>query len=169
MRSAQGARAVERVGPEDALGREPASTPFGMLGSSLVQTSLTVVWIVLGVTVGYGVLGFVDDYRNSHPLEFDQLDALTPTIPLGAMVDRKQLQQAVTVLVHNALALAGSYGMGFSVDRWPNVAGVKMLEAGWQTPLRLLKLMLPGRYRLTRTPRSRARSRMRSPTHFDRL
>ena len=55
------------------------------------------------VELGEFVRHFVADYRNSHPLEFDQLDALAPATPLGAMVDRKQLQQAVTVLVHNAL------------------------------------------------------------------
>ncbi len=46
---------------------------------------------------------FVDDYRNSHPLENDQLDLISATGPLTAMVDRRQLQQVVTVLVHNAL------------------------------------------------------------------
>ena len=55
------------------------------------------------VELGDFVRHFVDDYRNSHPLEFDHLDALVPAAPLGAMVDRRQLQQAVTVLVHNAL------------------------------------------------------------------
>jgi two-component system sensor histidine kinase PilS (NtrC family) len=55
------------------------------------------------VELGEFVRHFVADYRNSHPLESDQLDAIAPATPLAAMVDRKQLQQAVTVLVHNAL------------------------------------------------------------------
>ncbi|QIL21413.1 ATP-binding protein [Thermomonas sp. HDW16] len=45
---------------------------------------------------------FADDYRKSHPLNDDQLEA-SATAPLVAMVDRRQLQQVVTVLVHNAL------------------------------------------------------------------
>jgi two-component system sensor histidine kinase PilS (NtrC family) len=55
------------------------------------------------VELGEFVREFVDDYRSSHPLDLDQLDALAPAAPLGAVVDRRQLQQAVTVLVHNAL------------------------------------------------------------------
>jgi two-component system sensor histidine kinase PilS (NtrC family) len=55
------------------------------------------------VDLGEFIAHFVKDYRSSHPLEFDQLDAIAPAAPLGAMVDRRQLQQAVTVLVHNAL------------------------------------------------------------------
>ena len=55
------------------------------------------------VELGDFIRHFVDDYRNSHPLEFDRIEASTPAAPLGAMVDRRQLQQAVTVLVHNAL------------------------------------------------------------------
>jgi two-component system sensor histidine kinase PilS (NtrC family) len=46
---------------------------------------------------------FVDDYRNSHPLENDQLEVINSKRTITAMVDRRQLQQAVTVLVHNAL------------------------------------------------------------------
>ena len=46
---------------------------------------------------------FVADYRNSHPLEQDRLDAHTDGRPVPCLVDRRQLQQIVTVLVHNAL------------------------------------------------------------------
>ena len=46
---------------------------------------------------------FVEDYRNSHPLNDDQLDATATGSNIAAMVDRRQLQQVVTVLVHNAL------------------------------------------------------------------
>jgi two-component system sensor histidine kinase PilS (NtrC family) len=55
------------------------------------------------VELGEFARHFVDDYRNSHPLESDILEAFTPAGALGAMFDRRQLQQAVTVLVHNAL------------------------------------------------------------------
>ena len=55
------------------------------------------------VELGEFVRHFVDDYHTSHPLESDTLDAIAPTKSLAAMVDRRQLQQAVTVLVHNAL------------------------------------------------------------------
>ena len=43
------------------------------------------------------------EYRESHPLENDQLEAHLPRTAVAAMVDRRQLQQVVTVLVHNAL------------------------------------------------------------------
>ncbi|MGV8944210.1 sensor histidine kinase [Thermomonas sp.] len=46
---------------------------------------------------------FVDDYRNIHPLENDTLELINTQRPITAMVDRRQLQQAVTVLVQNAL------------------------------------------------------------------
>ena len=46
---------------------------------------------------------FVNDYQRSHPLEQDSLEAIHTRTPVAAMVDRKQLQQVVTVLVHNAL------------------------------------------------------------------
>ena len=46
---------------------------------------------------------FIDDYRRIHPLENDQLEVISSLQQITAMVDRRQLQQAVTVLVHNAL------------------------------------------------------------------
>ena len=55
------------------------------------------------VDLGEFVRSFVADYQESHPLENDQLDAHLPRAPVAAMVDRRQLQQVVTVLVHNAL------------------------------------------------------------------
>jgi len=55
------------------------------------------------VELGEFARHFVEDYRNSHPLESDILEASTPSSALGAMFDRRQLQQAVTALVHNAL------------------------------------------------------------------
>ena len=55
------------------------------------------------VDLGEFVRHFVKDYRDCHPLEQDHLDALAPAVPLVAMVDPRQLQQAVTVLVNNAL------------------------------------------------------------------
>ena len=55
------------------------------------------------VELGEFARHFVDDYRNIHPLEHDQLDAATPALPVATLVDRRQLQQIVTVLVYNAL------------------------------------------------------------------
>jgi len=46
---------------------------------------------------------YVDDYRSSHPLETDILQAVCRQRPLMAMVDPQQLHQVLTVLVHNAL------------------------------------------------------------------
>ena len=46
---------------------------------------------------------FVAEYQESQPLEHDRLEAHLPRTPVAAMVDRRQLQQVVTVLVHNAL------------------------------------------------------------------
>lgn len=46
---------------------------------------------------------FVDDYCNIHPLENDQIEVISPKQPITAMVDRRQLQQVVTALVHNSL------------------------------------------------------------------
>ncbi len=55
------------------------------------------------VDLGEFARHFVDDYRNSHPLDRDTLDAHTDIRPVPCLVDRRQLQQVVTVLVHNAL------------------------------------------------------------------
>ncbi len=55
------------------------------------------------VDLGEFVRSFVAEYRESHPLENDQLEAHLPRTAVAAMVDRRQLQQVVTVLVHNAL------------------------------------------------------------------
>ena len=49
------------------------------------------------------VRSFVADYQESHPLENDRLEVHVPRTAVAAMVDRRQLQQVVTVLVHNAL------------------------------------------------------------------
>src|SRR5690606_19917273 len=55
------------------------------------------------VELGEFARHFVADYRESHPLEADSLEAHAPARPLLAMVARRQLQQVVTVLVHTAL------------------------------------------------------------------
>ena len=55
------------------------------------------------VELGEFARQFVTDYHQSHPLEDDRLDARTPAQPVHCLVDRRQLQQVVTVLVHNAL------------------------------------------------------------------
>jgi two-component system sensor histidine kinase PilS (NtrC family) len=46
---------------------------------------------------------FAAEYRASHPLEQDVLDVRSSADPVPCLVDRRQLQQIVTVLVHNAL------------------------------------------------------------------
>lgn len=46
---------------------------------------------------------FVADYRNSHPLDQDTLDVRSDPGLVPCLADRRQLQQIVTVLVHNAL------------------------------------------------------------------
>ena len=55
------------------------------------------------VDLGEFVRAFVAEYQESHPLDNDQLEAHLPRTTVAAMVDRRQLQQVVTVLVHNAL------------------------------------------------------------------
>ena len=55
------------------------------------------------VDLGEFARHFVVDYCNSHPLDRDTLDARTDGRPVPCLVDRRQLQQIVTVLVHNAL------------------------------------------------------------------
>ena len=49
------------------------------------------------------VTQFVDEYRSSHPLEHDTLEALSSKTEIAALVDPRQLHQVLTVLVHNAL------------------------------------------------------------------
>lgn len=46
---------------------------------------------------------FVDEYRASHPIEQDTLRATGVHAQAPALVDPRQLHQALTVLVHNAL------------------------------------------------------------------
>ena len=55
------------------------------------------------VELGAFAREFVDDWQRSQPLEQATLEARAPSSAVMAMVDRKQLQQVVTVLVHNAL------------------------------------------------------------------
>lgn len=46
---------------------------------------------------------FVNDYRESHPLETDVLKAVDPGKRAVALVDPQHLHQVLTILVHNAL------------------------------------------------------------------
>lgn len=55
------------------------------------------------VELGEFARQFVAEYIQGHPLDNDTLDAKTPAIAVPCLVDRRQLQQVVTVLVHNAL------------------------------------------------------------------
>ncbi|MEE3329242.1 MAG: phospho-N-acetylmuramoyl-pentapeptide-transferase [Myxococcota bacterium] len=62
---------IREIGP-DHQAKEGTPTMGGLLillslvGSVLLWSDLTnrLVWIVLGLTVGYGVLGFIDDYKK---------------------------------------------------------------------------------------------------------
>ena len=60
-------------------------------------------------------LKYVDEYRNSHPLETDILQAVCQQRPLLAMADPQQLHQVLTVLVHNALTYGRLPGQPASV------------------------------------------------------
>lgn len=79
---------------------------------------------------------FVDDYRNIHPLENDQLDVISTNRPITAMVDRRQLQQAVTVLVHNALVYGRMPGepARISLRVHASDAGAPMLDVADRGP-----------------------------------
>ncbi|WP_052108042.1 sensor histidine kinase [Aerolutibacter daejeonensis] len=55
------------------------------------------------VDLGELVRQFVEDYRQGHPLEGDTLQALTPKGTTPGLIDPRQLQQVLTVLVYNAL------------------------------------------------------------------
>ncbi|HEX5754886.1 MAG TPA: HAMP domain-containing sensor histidine kinase, partial [Arenimonas sp.] len=46
---------------------------------------------------------FVDDYRASHPLETDVLQAIPKNASVSSLADPRHLHQVVTILVHNAL------------------------------------------------------------------
>ena len=46
---------------------------------------------------------FVAEYQQNHPLEHDTLEVRTPSFPIQGLIDRQQLLQIMTVLVHNAL------------------------------------------------------------------
>ncbi len=79
---------------------------------------------------------FVDDYRNSHPLDHDQLDVISARQPVNALVDRRQLQQAVTALVHNALVYGRMPGEPARVSLRVHTsdAGASMLDVADRGP-----------------------------------
>jgi two-component system sensor histidine kinase PilS (NtrC family) len=54
------------------------------------------------VDVAQWVVSFVEEYRGTHPMEQDELRAITGARALPALVDVSQLQQVVWNLVHNA-------------------------------------------------------------------
>jgi two-component system sensor histidine kinase PilS (NtrC family) len=53
---------------------------------------------------------FVQDYRESHPLETDVLQAVEPGHRMVALVDPQHLHQVLTILVHNALTYGRTPG-----------------------------------------------------------
>ncbi len=55
------------------------------------------------IELGEFIRRFVEEYRQSHPLETDILRGVPPYRPIVAMVDPQHLHQVLTILVHNAL------------------------------------------------------------------
>jgi phospho-N-acetylmuramoyl-pentapeptide-transferase len=74
---------IRKVGPESHFKKEGTPTMggtlilFAIVLPTLLWADLTniYVWIVLLVTVGYGVIGFIDDYRK---VKLKNSDGLTP-------------------------------------------------------------------------------------------
>jgi two-component system sensor histidine kinase PilS (NtrC family) len=79
---------------------------------------------------------FVDDYREIHPLEHDQIDLISATGAITAMVDRRQLQQVVTALVHNALVYGRMPGQParISLRVHTNASGAPVLDVADRGP-----------------------------------
>jgi two-component system sensor histidine kinase PilS (NtrC family) len=79
------------------------------------------------VELGEFARRFVDDYRQSHPLETDILKAPPPERTMVTMVDPQHLHQVLTILVHNALTYGREPGqpaqVTVSVRREPGKPG----------------------------------------------
>jgi len=79
---------------------------------------------------------FVADYRNIHPLENDTIEVISANQPITAMIDRRQLQQAVTALVHNALVYGRMPGQSARVSLrvYANENGAPVLDVADRGP-----------------------------------
>ena len=79
---------------------------------------------------------FVDDYREIHPPEDDQIELISAKRPIAAVVDRRQLQQVVTALVHNALVYGRMPGQParISLRVYVNESGKPVLDIADRGP-----------------------------------
>ncbi|WP_231118255.1 sensor histidine kinase [Lysobacter silvisoli] len=73
---------------------------------------------------------FVDEYNTSHPIEQDSLRATGTQPRLAALVDPRQLHQALTVLVHNALTYGRMPGLParVTVHVYPDANAVPVID-----------------------------------------
>jgi two-component system sensor histidine kinase PilS (NtrC family) len=86
---------------------------------------------------------FVNDYRESHPLETDVLQASDDGKRVVAMVDPQHLHQVLTILVHNALTYGRQPGkparvtVGTCIDRRTGAPLVEVVDRGPGIPPRV--------------------------------
>jgi two-component system sensor histidine kinase PilS (NtrC family) len=86
---------------------------------------------------------FVNDYRESHPLETDILKASDAGKRVVALVDPQHLHQVLTILVHNALTYGRQPGkpaqvtVGACVDRHTGAPLVEVVDRGPGIPPRV--------------------------------
>jgi len=88
---------------------------------------------------------FVRDYRESHPLETDVLQAVDEGHRVVALIDPQQLHQVLTVLVHNALTYGRTPGQSAQVtvavrnDQANGYPIVEVIDRGPGIPLRVVE------------------------------
>ena len=86
---------------------------------------------------------FVNDYRESHPLETDVLKAADAGKRAVALVDPQHLHQVLTILVHNALTYGRQPGkpaqvaVGVAIDRSNAAPMIEVVDRGPGIPLRV--------------------------------
>jgi two-component system sensor histidine kinase PilS (NtrC family) len=86
---------------------------------------------------------FVNDYRESHPLETDVLKASDAGKRVVALVDPAHLHQVLTILVHNALTYGRQPGkpaqvtVGACVDRHTGAPLLEVVDRGPGIPPRV--------------------------------
>jgi two-component system sensor histidine kinase PilS (NtrC family) len=88
---------------------------------------------------------FVQDYRDSHPLETDVLQAVDAGHRVVALVDPQHLHQVLTVLVHNALTYGRTQGQAAQVtvavrrDETTNAPIIEVIDRGPGIPARVVE------------------------------
>jgi two-component system sensor histidine kinase PilS (NtrC family) len=91
------------------------------------------------------VRSFVHDYRESHPLETDVLQAVNEGSRVVALVDPQHLHQVLTVLVHNALTYGRTPGQPAQVtvavrrDDAQGLPVVEVIDRGPGIPARVVE------------------------------